>query len=83
MDNLVFCIENPGTNFSYTNPNCSRDGQYYTYWNAASKRFAEKASGTILVMLNGNKYIETTKFDSLHHLFNFLFQERVNLPYRI
>ncbi len=53
LDELVFCIG--GGDFNYTDSNCNRDLQFFTFWNAASKKFAEKASGEILVVLNGSR----------------------------
>lgn len=52
IDRLVFCVDSQS--FDYKNQNCKEKIEYTSFWNAASKWFAEKSRGTAYVMLNGD-----------------------------
>ena len=53
LDDLTFCKSASG-NLIY-NSSCTSDCSFRTYWNAASKNFATKASGVVTAVLNGSR----------------------------
>jgi len=53
LDDLTFCKSSTGS--LIYNASCVSDCAFRTYWNAASKNFATKASGHVTAVLNGSR----------------------------
>ena len=65
LDRLLFCVSNRTHDFDY-NSTCINECSYLNFWNAASRHFARKANGNVLVILNGSRevgaFIESSTF---------------------
>jgi hypothetical protein len=56
MNNLMFCVSND-SQFIHDEPCPKNNLHLRNYWNAASRHFARKARGEVLVVLNGTRSI--------------------------
>jgi hypothetical protein len=73
MDTLTFCVSN-NSDFIYDKPCPKNDCKFRNFWSSASENFARKATGSVLLVLNGTRgdgaVVNTSTF-YLHELQQF------------